>query len=179
MIDKLKKLWFLLTTIIVLLQTALTFYFLYQEAKGYSIIKLAVSVLAVCYLAAFIVIAFMSRSKSKYSHEAMSSFKNSRKRVKRFLNLIILALNIIYLIRLDGVIKIYPVAMLFINIMLILFDIKMAEIADKKERKRKKKAKEKAKQKENKQKIEKAKEEKETNYNKHKKKHFFGDFSNK
>lgn len=178
MLNILKKVWFTLVTLFVLFETALTFYFLYRSAEEYKVISTIVMVLSACYIGAFVILFIMSAHAKKYSKEALGGFKKSRKAIKRILNLIIVSLNIFYAISLDGAEKIYPLILLGVNVLLIIFDFKMAEIADKLERKRKKK--ERLIKKEKSVKLENnIKSEKETNYNKHKKRKFFGDFSNK
>lgn len=178
MINKLKRIWFLLTTILVLSQTFLTFLFLYRQAKEYKVLPKVVMVLALIYIVAFIVLMLMSLHAKKYSKEALSGYKRSQKAIKRFLNLVILSLNILYVINMGGLVKLYPIVMLVFNVLLIIFDIKMAEIADKIERRKKKRQREKKERQELKeQKKKELDNSHESNYGTHKKRRFFGDFS--
>ena len=73
MIQRIKKFWFLITTILVL--------------------------------------ALMSFSSKRYSHEAMSRFKRSKRLTIRLINLIMLAMNILLIINSDGGVAIAPIFM--------------------------------------------------------------------
>jgi len=175
MIQKLKKFWFLLTTIVVLMQTAVTFGFLYYKSES-PVLGSVIMVFAAGYILAFLVLCVMSAHSHRYSREAMHRFKTSQKAVRRILNLIMLAMNIVFIINSKSGFVLAPIVMVIFNFLLIVIDFKMAEIAEKRERRRKQKRREKEmaeKEAYNPNKN----EEDDGNYKKHKKRRFFADFS--
>lgn len=174
MIEKLKKMWFLITTIVVLLQTVVTFFFLYLKSES-KVLSGIIVVLAGVYILAFLILAVMSAHAKKYSHEALSRFKRSQKTVKRFITLVMLAMNILFIINSRSGFVLAPIVMVLFNLLLLAIDFKMAEIAEKRARKKKQKLREKkqAELYKNETQVEDANL---GDYKKHKKKRFFGDF---
>ena len=113
-----KRFWFLLTTIVVLLQTAVTFGFLYLKSES-DFLSSVIIILAVGYGVSFLVLSLMSLHAGRYSREALGSYKSSQKAVKRLLNLIMLAMNILFIINSKNGFVLAPIIMILFNLFLI------------------------------------------------------------
>ena len=184
MIEKLRKVWFILTGAMVLIQTLIGFYALKADATTTGF-KSVISVLFAIYLVAFVVLVVMGLGSKKHSTNALKAYKRSQNIVKRLLTISLLLFNVLVLIKSGAGLKIASAAAIVFNVLLIVIDIKMAELAAKIERKRKKREKIKQERKQMQEQPRNNNVSSENtaidnkNYNKHKRGWFFGDFSKK
>ena len=136
--EKLKKIWFVLLVVSVLLQTALTFFLLYRQSRSEMLDKI-IFVLLLTYIFAFLIIVIVSFPSKKISHEAMVGYKRSQKSVKRILTLLMLVLSIINIVQAKGSGLEFTLSIIMIvyNLFVIYIDMKISRLKDKIYRKKK------------------------------------------
>lgn len=136
--NKFKVIFFIITILSVLLQTALTFYLLYVNATT-KIFKDIVIVLTIAYVLAFLLIVLLSLPNKKISREALAGYKRSQKTVKRVLKLLMLMVAIINILnaRGSGLELAFSIILLIFNFIIIYIDKRIEKISDFFARKRK------------------------------------------
>ena len=130
--EKLKKIWFCLLVVSVLLQTALTFWLLYKKSTS-KILSDVIIVLTIAYVLAFLLITALSLPNKKISREAMSGYKRSQKAVKRVLTFLMLVMSVMNFLTAggSGLDFVFSIIMIIYNLIIIYIDMWISRIKDK------------------------------------------------
>lgn len=136
--NKFKIIFFIITIMSVLCQTALTFYLLYSSATA-GIMKDVIIVITLMYVLAFLTIVILSFPNKKISREALVGYKRSQKSIKRVLTLLMLVISLINILNSNGsgLDLVFAIILLVVNVIIIYIDKKIENISDFFARKRK------------------------------------------
>ena len=136
--EKLKTIWFIMVSLSVLSQTALSFFLLYKKAPD-KLMGDIIIVLTLTYILAFLLIVALSAHAKKISREALGGYKRSLKVVKRVLTLLMLVVSIMNILSTGagGLDFIFSIILVIFNMVVIYIDIIIGRIKDKFTRKAK------------------------------------------